>query len=182
MKQTERLIFGTILMMAALISGFDLVADYNEGASEGHLVLEAALFLGSIVAVAYLLRSWWDARKSLQKTGHRLRETRADFKALQIKARPYLEGLGKVIEAQFVEWVLSPAEKEIGLLILKGLSFKEIAFIRKTSERTVRQQARAIYAKARLAGRVEFGAFFLEDLLLPCETEKQKSAKATPET
>ena len=35
------------------------------------------------------------------------------------------------------------------------------------SERTVRQQALAVYAKSGLAGRAELAAFFLEDLLLP---------------
>ena len=167
MKQNERLIFATIMTMAALISGFDLIADYREGTSAGHLALEAILFLTSIAAVAYLLHLWRGARKNLVNVTHRLHKTREDFKALQIKARPYLEGLGEGIDDQFAEWLLSPAEKEIGLLILKGLGFKEIASLRKTSERTVRQQARSIYAKAGLAGRIEFGAFFLEDLFLP---------------
>lgn len=53
------------------------------------------------------------------------------------------------------------------LLLLKGLSHKVIAEVRATSERTVRQQALAVYRKAGLAGRAELAAFFLEDLLLP---------------
>jgi DNA-binding NarL/FixJ family response regulator len=52
---------------------------------------------------------------------------------------------------------------------LKGLSHKEIAEVRRTSERTVRQQAREVYGKAQLAGRAELSAFFLEDLFLPAE-------------
>lgn len=71
------------------------------------------------------------------------------------------------IDRQFDIWGLSPAEKEIGLLMLKGLSFKEAAEIRNTSERTVRQQAQDIYRKASVAGRNEFAAWFLEELLLP---------------
>jgi DNA-binding CsgD family transcriptional regulator len=50
---------------------------------------------------------------------------------------------------------------------LKGLSLKEIAQIRATSERTIRAQARALYAKAGLSGRAALSAFFLEDLLAP---------------
>ena len=56
--------------------------------------------------------------------------------------------------------------------MLKGLSFKEIAPVRGTSERTVRQQALAVYAKAGLAGRAELAAFFLEDLLVPATTDQ----------
>lgn len=39
--------------------------------------------------------------------------------------------------------------------------------MRRTSERTVRQQALSVYRKAKLAGRAELSAFFLEDLLAP---------------
>jgi DNA-binding NarL/FixJ family response regulator len=37
------------------------------------------------------------------------------------------------------------------------------------SERTVRQHAIAVYSKAKVAGRAELSAFFLEDLLLPAD-------------
>ena len=39
--------------------------------------------------------------------------------------------------------------------------------MRDASERTVRQQALAVYAKSGLGGRAELAAFFLEDLLAP---------------
>jgi len=80
-----------------------------------------------------------------------------------------LSGLGAAIDAQFDRWQLTPAEREIALLMLKGLSHKEIAAVRDASERTVRQQARSIYGKANLSGRAALSAFFLEDLLLPLE-------------
>jgi hypothetical protein len=50
---------------------------------------------------------------------------------------------------------------------IQGLSHKEIAEIRETSERTVREQSRTLYRKSSLAGRSSLSAFFLEDLLLP---------------
>ncbi|MCZ7679332.1 MAG: hypothetical protein M5U28_11460 [Sandaracinaceae bacterium] len=53
------------------------------------------------------------------------------------------------------------------LLLLKGLSLKEIAAARDTGERTAREQARAVYRKSGLSGRAELAAFFLEDLLAP---------------
>jgi DNA-binding CsgD family transcriptional regulator len=51
------------------------------------------------------------------------------------------------------------------LLLLKGLSLKEIASVRGTKEMTVRQQASSIYNKSNLGGRHEFSAWFLEDFL-----------------
>lgn len=66
-----------------------------------------------------------------------------------------------------MRWGLTPAEQDIALLLLKGLSHKEIAQVRAVSETTVRQQARSLYRKAGLSGRSDLAAFFLEDLLGP---------------
>jgi len=85
------------------------------------------------------------------------------------ETRTLLKGLGEAIDRQFLTWKLTEAEREIGLLILKGLSLREIAAVRVTSERTIRAQARSIYAKAGLSGRAALSAFFLEDLLAPIE-------------
>ncbi len=78
-----------------------------------------------------------------------------------------MKGLSQGIATQFEKWELTMAEREVGLLILKGLSYKEIAILREVSEKTVRQQAHTIYKKAKLSGRAALSAFFLEDLLLP---------------
>ena len=62
---------------------------------------------------------------------------------------------------------LTPAEREVALQVLKGLSHKEIAAATGRSERTVRQHAAAAYQKAGLDGRAALAAFFLEGLMLP---------------
>ena len=72
-------------------------------------------------------------------------------------------------------WSLTPAERDVALLQLKGLRHKEIADLRKTSERTVRQQALAVYRKSGLNGRNDLAAFFLEDLLLPAPQPRPHS-------
>jgi DNA-binding CsgD family transcriptional regulator len=94
---------------------------------------------------------------------------RAQGQHWRAEARSHLIGLGKAIEAQFSRWNLTGAERDVALLLLKGLSHKEIATIRASSERTVREQARALYAKAGLTGRSALSAFFLEDLSAPIE-------------
>jgi DNA-binding NarL/FixJ family response regulator len=83
------------------------------------------------------------------------------------EARQALEGLGAAIDREFGKWGLTEAEREVALLLLKGLSHKEIASERHTSEGTVRQQALAVYRKAGLTGRSNLAAFFLEGLTLP---------------
>jgi DNA-binding CsgD family transcriptional regulator len=83
------------------------------------------------------------------------------------ESRALLAGLGEAIDRQFTQWSLTDAEREVALLLLKGLSTKEIAAVRGGSERTAREHASAIYSKAGLTGRAALSAFFLEDLLAP---------------
>lgn len=78
-------------------------------------------------------------------------------------------GLQPYIQDQFAKWGLTKTESEIGLLLLKGLSLREISTIRGTSETTVRQQALVLYKKSSVEGRHQFAALFLEDLLSPCQ-------------
>lgn len=74
------------------------------------------------------------------------------------------------IEQEFCRWQLSCAERDVAMLMLKGLRLKEIASLRNTSERTVRQQALTIYKKAGLDGRSDLAAHFLEDFIGPPAT------------
>ena len=83
-------------------------------------------------------------------------------------AEHFLE-LGAAIERQFAAWGCTGAEQEVGLLLLKGFSHKEIARFRGGSEVTIRQQAASIYRKAGLSGRAVLSAYFLEELLEPPE-------------
>ena len=88
------------------------------------------------------------------------------------ESRGILNGLGEAINTQFGRWNLTDAEREVALLLLKGLSHKEVATIRAVSERTVREQSRSVYTKSGLSGRTALSAFFLEDLLAPIEGVK----------
>jgi len=71
----------------------------------------------------------------------------------------------KTIAQKFDEWGLSESEREIALLLIKGLSINEIAQVRNTRPGTIKSQSNAIYRKADLRGRSELVAYFVEDLL-----------------
>lgn len=71
----------------------------------------------------------------------------------------------QVIHDQFELWQLTQSEQNVAMLLLKGLSFKEISAVRETKEKTVRQQASTIYNKSGVEGRHDFAAWFLEDFI-----------------
>lgn len=156
-----------IFLVISLFLIVDIASDLAAGAGPEHLIFEffmTVLALGGIVVMWRQLRGALRRAKDLEVA---LDGTRADLRKWRSEAQELLRGLGAAIDRQFERWGLSPAEREVGLLLLKGLSLKEAAEARQTSERTVRQQALAVYRKAGLAGRAELAAFFLEDLLLP---------------
>jgi len=101
----------------------------------------------------------------------------AERDAWRAKAQTLLRGLSQAIDAQLSEWGLTPTERETAFLLLKGYSHKEIAAICGRSDRTVRQHAISVYRKSGLAGRAEFSAFFLEDLLVPVDDARGGSAR-----
>jgi len=133
-------------------------------------VLKVAPVVVTSVGVALLFRVTRRRHDEHLQVIRDLEVARLQGQRWRNESRQLLNGLGEAIEAQFTRWSLSDAEREVALLLLKGLSTKEVAAVRASSERTVREQARSIYAKAGLTGRAALSAFFLEDLLAPIET------------
>lgn len=70
-----------------------------------------------------------------------------------------------VLARHFADWGLTPAERDVALLAIKGLSLQEIARLRDTSEGTVRAQTAAIYRKAGVTGRPQLLALFIEEMM-----------------
>ena len=166
---------------SALIVALDLLEDPDSSWRDVLLNLgeEVPLVLATISAV---LLFQFARRQRAENRGilAALEAARSQGQHWRDQAQVHLNGLGVAIDAQFSQWGLSAAEREVALLLLKGLSSKEIATVRATSERTVREQARAIYAKAGLPGRAALAAYFLEDLLAPGDQPRAGAKSAAP--
>ncbi|RPJ78691.1 MAG: hypothetical protein EHM20_03330 [Alphaproteobacteria bacterium] len=170
----EQLAIGIFAALVGLLTAWDLLGDSKTGMSTTHLLLEGSivlvsfLFLSRTIHVLYLKNS--KTTKELLASQKEAISLRQDNQKYREESKRLLEGIGILIDKQFASWNLSNSEKDVALLLLKGLSHKEIANIRETSEKTVRQQAGQVYEKASLEGRAQLSAFFLEDLLLPRNT------------
>lgn len=70
-----------------------------------------------------------------------------------------------LLEERFNGWGLTPAERDVALFAIKGMSTTEIAALRHTSEGTVKAQTNAIYRKAGVSGRPQLLSLFIEDLI-----------------
>lgn len=132
-------------------------------------LIEPTLIVMTAAGVVYLMNRMNRQHKEQLTLIRDLEVARAEGAEWRADMRELLKGLGSAIDAQFDRWSLTPAEREVAMLLLKGLSHREIASLRDASEATVRQQARSVYSKSDLSGRAALSAFFLEDLLLPVE-------------
>ncbi len=156
-----------LFALIALLMATDLTIEYRRGVPMALQSFELLIFVSALGGIAF---HWWQmaaARRRSDRLDLELAEALADARRWSQDAHDVLQGLGAAIDRQFERWGLTPAEREVALLQLKGLRHKAIAELRQTSERTVRQQALAVYRKSGLNGRSDLAAFFLEDLLLP---------------
>lgn len=71
----------------------------------------------------------------------------------------------KLLEDHFQNWVLTPSERDVALLSIKGYSIAEIAALRATRDGTVKAQCNAIYRKASVSGRPQLLSLFIDELL-----------------
>jgi len=191
-RRSVFLSLGLFLGIAILI-GADLLEDSAYGVDASHLFVEGGAVLMALIGVAALgrravslskeKRALVQKTESLQGEAAALRDeadelrtklaaSSAEAERWRAEAKELVKGLATAIDREFERWGLSPAEREVGLLLLKGLSHQEIADVRGVSERTVRQQSRGLYKKAGLSGRADLSAYFLEDLLVLSPPEK----------
>lgn len=156
-----------ILFLAVIVIaiGSDIAADISHGASTTHLLQEATILLIAFLMLCWLILDNYLNRRQIRRLNRDL-EQMTDMPAPEsetvLAARHQLR---QAITEQFSDWQLTSSEKDVGQMLLKGYSLKEIAALRGTAEKTIRQQASSIYHKAGLPGRHAFSAWFIEDLL-----------------
>jgi DNA-binding CsgD family transcriptional regulator len=154
---------GSIVVGGAI----DLLMDRPATWLSFHVIFETLMIAAALVMATTLWLGWWRSAHSAISLQESLEAQRVERDAWKASAQAALEGLGRAIDAQFAGWHLTPTEREIALMLLKGYGHKEIAALTGRSERTVRQHAGVVYDKAGISGRAELAAFFLNDLMLP---------------
>lgn len=145
----------------------DISFDIRERINIGHLAIEFLIYL-VIIYIAYIGYGFYKLdKKSINAVKENISENNTELKYWQNQNKSLIEGLSIKIHQQFRQWGLTQAETDVALLIIKGFSLEEIAGLRGTSERTIRDQAASVYHKAKLKNRTELSAYFLEELLAP---------------
>jgi DNA-binding NarL/FixJ family response regulator len=160
------LLGGAALALVVTLAVLDITME-GEGFDPADLALELldrGLSVGAMVLVAWVTFAVRDVRAEQAVLRRDLARAVAEGAGWRADNNETLDDLATAIGRQFDAWSLTSAERDIAGLMLKGVSLRDIAGLRHTSETTIRQQAQSVYQKSGLAGRRELAAFFLESL------------------
>jgi len=156
---------GESRVISVLLNGRDHpVTLKDEGAGQRDFQTYLAVASGGVLAGMMLL-SFMTRRATQGRDTTRLPAGKSKRLPVAPAQTTSATGTSNRIDSQFNAWQLTIAEKEIAWMLLKGLPFRFMAEARGTTERTVREQARSIYAKSELENRASLAAFFLEDFV-----------------
>lgn len=158
-----------ILAVVVVGTAIDLYTDLIHGSTVNHIIKEALVVLLSAAAMLWLLIGIRRQSRELARLKQDYQRVKAGADEAGAQISDYVlagrQQLGEAVARQFTDWGLTRSEKEVAWMLLKGLSLREIAVVRDTAEKTVRQQASTIYRKAGVSGRHAFSAWFMEEVL-----------------
>lgn len=158
-------IIALTLGIIMLLNMVDVITDISLGVPRWHILEESIIVLAAAIGMIYLVMEMRQRTRQLQLLSQTLSNSDQQLANITQEMRNARHRYSEVIHQQFEEWQLTGSEQQVAMLLLKGLSFREIASLRNTKEKTVRQQASTIYGKSGLDGRHAFSAWFLEDFL-----------------
>jgi DNA-binding CsgD family transcriptional regulator len=123
--------------------------------------MEALIALFSIIGIFFLFKEVKEKKQDIDSA----KDVIESLKSKNQKLTDINLSFWHSIQGQFKNWNLTEAEKEIAILLLRGLSNQQIAAIRGKSLKTIENQAFSIYQKSGTTGKLEFIAYFISPLL-----------------
>ena len=163
MRFSKEYAISSVLMFVIIASALDLYTDLAHGAPTSHMLKELVILLLAALLIFWILYEQHLQSKKINNLRQELEHIDVNQKSMNDYVLAARKQIGEVIVRQFTDWNLTASEKEVGWLLLNGLSLREISALRETFEKTVRLQASSIYKKAGLNGRHAFAAWFIED-------------------
>lgn len=114
-------------------------------------LIEIGAAIGLVLGVIVGGMALQQARVRSAKAEEALRRARSAFR--------------DILDERFLEWGLTPAERDVALFAIKGFSTQDIADFRGVSEGTIKAQTNAIYRKAGVSGRSQLLSLFIDELV-----------------
>lgn len=173
-RQRMRVI-STLLFLCGMVLFFDLgselhaLVSYPASFSTAvliHLAAEVVATIGLGLAFTLIRADLRRSRAEQQADRERLSAIKSDF--------------DRMVQRRFSDWGLSPAERDVALLTIRGLKIADIAQMRNAHSGTVKSQLSTIFRKSGVSNRTEFVASFIDELLDLAAQPKADEPAARP--
>lgn len=155
MKRSISLIFVLIIQVvcaiAYLVNLLSTVTGFAQLSWMVHELIEIGAVFGLVLGIVITALMVRRQTKRLGQMEDQLRAASGAFMEL--------------LDDKFSQWSLTPAERDVALFAIKGMSTAEMAGLRGVSEGTIKAQTNAIYRKAGVTGRPQLLSLFIDDLM-----------------
>ncbi|MEX0971262.1 MAG: helix-turn-helix transcriptional regulator [Paracoccaceae bacterium] len=140
----------------------------------------AVFFVSEFVTEVFGLRDWalpFEWREVLQVLaslglvfgsitgGLLLRHVLRQMRRVQHQLQAASGEFQLMLDDCLTRWALTPAERDVAIFAIKGMSNAEIAALRNKSEATIKAQLNAVFRKAGVNGRAQLISYFIEVLM-----------------
>lgn len=143
----------------------EIVSEFVDGETLNSMADDVIRVILSGLVLVWFVIEYRSQQQALGQLRDELNSGRGRLAQLDGQSQKLASQYRAVMQKQFLAWGLTASEQDVVVLMLKGLSFREIAELRDTREKTVRQQASSVYRKAGVTSRNELAAWFFEDML-----------------
>lgn len=160
--QEKNLLIGVFAAMMVAFAFFllDVVIDIRE-----HVISATAYLPHEVVHLLFEMLAVFALGCGIVVTFRYLSVLRAHGLAAEQSLYFLRNDFDALLKGKFQTWGFTDAEKEIGLLVLRGLTTAQIAELRQTKVGTVKLQIHKILNKANASSRTDFMALFIDEFL-----------------
>ncbi len=159
--------FSVLVISVFATSAVEIILEFTAGEPPAAMLDDILWLAVSTGCVLYYLYERRMSYREIEELRENLENARGNLAKIDTHTKEIANQYRAVMQKQFDAWKLSASEQDIVICMLKGLTFREIAGLRETREKTVRQQASGVYRKAGVSSRSELTAWFFEDMLDP---------------
>ncbi len=153
------------IIVVTILAALDLWDDLHDDKAAWILALHVVFSIPALgVACTFGFQVVRLGRRVRELTD-RLQLPGPDRDAWRSQSAGAVPAFAAALQRQLAAWGLDDVERGVAMLLLNGLSARQIADVRATEVAVVEQQIASVYRKAGLSGRADLHAFFFSDLV-----------------
>ncbi len=160
--RVNEVIFIIMLLVIIIINGIDFIKDMNQGDELLHISLEILIVALSIWGIVILVSMACKRTDEIDALNQKVEKAEINLELSRSKLKEIGHVYSRYIHKQFEVWKLTPSEKEVALILLKGLSLKKLQKLEVPKKRLSDNRPPLFIANQMLQAEMNFLLGFLK--------------------